>query len=641
MKEKFNRISWVFTMVIGGIFLANVCTIVATLITLNGQEKDATAINVAGRQRMLTQKMTKEASFYVQTGEKSWADALKQTADLFDKSLAALEFGSTELHLNKVESPEVLKEIEKLKKMWLPFRDKVAVLLSMPPTSAEAKDALNYIGKHNLDLLKQANVVTKTFENYSRGKINYLETVMAIMMVISIALLFVSWLIISRLIIKPLSKAVTAVNDCGNGRFDHAIPPEGLHMIKKLLVSFNSLVAGIGGQFLTIMSQNKSLEAASSQVEKASRDIRAGAATLEEMAKNVSSAASTAAGSLASVAAASQEMTAATTEIAQSVSVTAQKTNEAQDQAQATAQVISRLGESSDAIGNIIQVINSIAEQTNLLALNATIEAARAGEAGKGFAVVANEVKELAKQTAEATNEITDMIQTIQADSREAIESVEAITGVIGEVNDLANAIASATEEQTATVSEISFSVDEGANGANLVQEKAEHLLHEAEKFATLSSTLEMASDAVKSIADEADTLMKQVSVNETVITQAVEYTPRPTRIKSMMYQHFQWRNKVMAAVLNNEPITVETDPNRCGLGRFMADYQPDTSVEREILEKIKTTHRELHETVHILEDLIKKGTPPAKVDEMRKKKLEPLINTMEDLMAAWAGTVS
>ncbi len=640
MKGKLKTINFVFAVVIGGIFLANVITIIATLSTLSGQEEDATAINVAGRQRMLSQKITKEASFYIQTGEQSWAHALKSTYSLFEKSLAALEFGNTEMNLKKVDSPQVLLPIAELKSMWQPFRDKVLIILSAPPTSQQAKEALQYIKDHNIPLLKQANTVTKAFENYSKGKIKYLKAVMGIMLAIAVILLIASRFIISKLIIMPLSKAVKAITDCGNGKLNQAIPPQGLQMIKQLLISFNSLVAGVGGQFLTIMTQNRSLEAASEQVSKASRDIRSRASELEEMAKDVSASASTAAGSLASVAAASQEMTAATTEIAQSVATTAQKTNDAQDQAQATAAVISRLGESSDAIGNIIQVINSIAEQTNLLALNATIEAARAGEAGKGFAVVANEVKELAKQTAEATNEITDMIQTIQADSREAINSVENITGVIGEVNDLANAIASATEEQTATVSEISYSVDEGAQGANLVQEKAEHLLHEAERFALLSGTLEMASNAVKSITTEAETLMRQVSVDRGVIMQAVEYTPMKSRIKALMFQHFQWRNNVVAAVLKNEPVTVETDPEKCDLGRFIANYTAPNSVEAEILNRLKPVHKDLHETIYMLQDLIARNADLREIEETRQKKLEPVFQEVEKLMESWSRAV-
>ncbi len=124
-----------------------------------------------------------------------------------------------------------------------------------------------------------------------------------------------------------------------------------------------------------------------------------------------------------------------------------------------------KLGESSQEIGNVIKVITSIAQQTNLLALNATIEAARAGEAGKGFAVVANEVKELAKQTARATEDIGRKIESIQGDTKGAVKAIEEISAIINQINDISNSIASAVEEQTVTTNEISRSVAEASSG--------------------------------------------------------------------------------------------------------------------------------------------------------------------------------
>jgi methyl-accepting chemotaxis protein len=126
-----------------------------------------------------------------------------------------------------------------------------------------------------------------------------------------------------------------------------------------------------------------------------------------------------------------------------------------------------KLGESSQEIGNVIKVITGIAQQTNLLALNATIEAARAGEAGKGFAVVANEVKELAKQTAKATEEISQKIAGTQDVTKGAIAAIEEISGIINQINDISNSIASAVEEQTVTTNEIGRSVSEAAQGVN------------------------------------------------------------------------------------------------------------------------------------------------------------------------------
>ena len=127
---------------------------------------------------------------------------------------------------------------------------------------------------------------------------------------------------------------------------------------------------------------------------------------------------------------------------------------------------ISKLGDSSAEIGEVIKVITSIAQQTNLLALNATIEAARAGEAGKGFAVVANEVKELAKQTAKATEDIGQKIAAIQTDTKGAVEAIAAITAVINQINDISNTIATAVEEQSATTNEMTRNVAEAAKGS-------------------------------------------------------------------------------------------------------------------------------------------------------------------------------
>jgi methyl-accepting chemotaxis protein len=160
-------------------------------------------------------------------------------------------------------------------------------------------------------------------------------------------------------------------------------------------------------------------------------------------------------------------MTATIKEIAKNASEAARVATAAVATSRTTNDRVVKLGESSHQIGNVVKVIMSIAEQTNLLALNATIEAARAGDAGKGFAVVANEVKELAKETAKATEDIGRKIGAIQEDTRGAVHAIGEITQVIGQINEIQNTIASAVEEQAATTSEIGRNLNELAQASH------------------------------------------------------------------------------------------------------------------------------------------------------------------------------
>lgn len=210
----------------------------------------------------------------------------------------------------------------------------------------------------------------------------------------------------------------------------------------------------------------------------------------------------------------SQQMLLSIKDIAQNSAEAARIARSAVEMAQNTNNTMTKLGQSSVEIGKVIKVISTIAQQTNLLALNASIEAARAGEAGKGFAVVANEVKELAKKTAHATEEIGDQIEAIQKDSRRAVDAIVEVGTIISQINDVSNIIAAAVEEQTATTNEISHNIAEAASGTNEItgnvagvaaaahntSERAAETLRAANSLSQLSTQLGEVIDEFKKL---------------------------------------------------------------------------------------------------------------------------------------------
>jgi methyl-accepting chemotaxis protein len=291
--------------------------------------------------------------------------------------------------------------------------------------------------------------------------------------------------IITRMIVNPIKKAVAMLKDIAQGEGDltKRLDDRSKDEIGQMANWFNVFVEKLQGIIKRIADNSKTLAGSSTELSATATQLAGGAEETTRQSTTVASAAEEMAANMRNMAAATEEMTsniktvaAATEEMTASIAEIAKNAEQASIVAGNAAQVasssnetIGQLGNAADEIGKVIEVIQDIAEQTNLLALNATIEAARAGDAGKGFAVVATEVKELAKQTAEATEDIRGRIEGIQTSSKEAVDSIGKISEVIQQVNEISRTIASAVEEQSVTTKEIAQNVNQTSQAAETV----------------------------------------------------------------------------------------------------------------------------------------------------------------------------
>jgi methyl-accepting chemotaxis protein len=273
------------------------------------------------------------------------------------------------------------------------------------------------------------------------------------------------------------------------------------------LDKLESIVRSIGQDAQLLGTSSEELTSVSQQMSSSSEETAA-------QAKVVSGASEQVSKNVQTVASGAEQMSASIKEIAKNANEAARVAKDAVDVADKTNATIAKLGESSAEIGNVIKVITSIAEQTNLLALNATIEAARAGESGKGFAVVANEVKELAKQTGQATEDIGQKITTIQRATEEAVTAIAGITEVISKINDIENTIASAVEEQSVTTNEMSRNVGEAARGSNEITDNISGVADAAQSTASGASETQAAAQELARLAAELQSLVAQFKYN-------------------------------------------------------------------------------------------------------------------------------
>jgi methyl-accepting chemotaxis protein len=274
-----------------------------------------------------------------------------------------------------------------------------------------------------------------------------------------------------NLLSKPLSDIIKHAEYIAQGDFSRSFEQKYSGEMGQLARAFDAMKKGLVKLLVGVRDESGNLSRSAVRLLDISKGLSEQSVFAEERAREAASVSQDASNNINSIASAVEDFSVASQEIASNVANAASISNTARSRMEEASAQVLKLGENSNDIGTAVRLISEIAEQTNLLALNATIEAARAGEAGKGFAVVANEVKELAKQTAQAAEEITSMIQVVQNDTSRTVTSIGDVTAIIEQLNDIDNTIASAVEEQTATVNEITANIAGAAEGTEHVSQ--------------------------------------------------------------------------------------------------------------------------------------------------------------------------
>ncbi len=436
----------------------------------------------------------------------------------------------------------------------------------------------------------------------------------------SVLTAFVLSSVFARSIAGPLTKVVVHLETVAAGDLSHEVAPEYLvrkdeigilanaarGMTHGLREVIRSITQGIG----VLSSSSAELSTHSAEMSDSSRlasgKIHSVASAAEEMTANVMSVASgmeQTATNLSSVASATEQMTATIGEIAGNSEKARRITEEATRQAARISEQMDQLGTAAQAIGKVTETITEISSQTNLLALNATIEAARAGSAGKGFAVVANEIKELAQQTAAATEDIKGRIAGVQASTAGGIAEIGRISQVIHEVNDIVSSIAAAIEEQSTVTRDIARNIGEASTGVqdanSRVSQTSQATADIAEEIVGVdqaASRMAVSSDKVKSSAQALSKMSDQL---QTTVSRFRISGGNQAVLKNAIAAHSAWSSRLKAAIASRQfdiPLSTIQADNQCQFGKWLhgaggsaADRQTEN------YSKVKQLHAQFH----------------------------------------------
>lgn len=498
-----------FVYIIGPIALMVICFAVVAFLAfdvLQRQKSDGLVINLAGRQRMLSQKYTKEVFIEMKTPGMATDESLPPvqqmavTRRLFEATLAALDEGGgtfSDLAATKaVTTPatvdaDIKKLLKEVKSKWGALTQQSEAMLGKTTAGQTVSSAeMDQLKGSSLAVLATMNKAVVAYQKLSESRVSRLNNILIVGLVLMVICGLVAYVVVRNRVLEPLKQAIGLAEAVSTGDLRRRVHNQRHDEVGQLCQALNTMCDNLNQIVNSIKTHSDQLtdnaggiSAFSDQLNSEAHGLIEKAETLGAFSGEITNTSekvragfSESIHNLSTVAASTEEMSVTAATIAENAGMVQRASEGAVNSVRTAVDRVDQLRDSARQVDRVVEVIVDISEQTKLLALNATIEAARAGNYGKGFAVVAEEVKLLAQQTNEAINEIRGKIEGIKGATEHTVTEIGSISTVINEVNGLIAAIVSSVQEQKIATRGISQTIADVSNGFRDVNTSVDQL---------------------------------------------------------------------------------------------------------------------------------------------------------------------